>query len=252
MQCADIGGRAADINDNRLLEVREERRTAHRIGRTGGDGQHREAFGKLGAHQRAVVLRQVKRGRDASPRERLTEGPHRLVSEVVQTGVEDRGVLALEQSDATDLARDGDLGIGMNFFDDRGGAGFDAGRVVFPGRVDYATYIRLLQRSDAHVYLTYPFVASWSLREAIATGCAVIGSDTAPVREFITHGRTGLLTPFHDPRGIADSVLRVLEDLRLARRLRVGARKWAEAHLAMPAYLAAYEKLIRKVMRRER
>ena len=132
------------------------------------------------------------------------------------------------------------------------GAGFDASRVVFPGRVDYATYLRLLQRSDAHVYLTYPFVASWSLREAIATGCAVIGSDTAPVREFITHGRTGLLTAFHNPQGVADSVLRVLEDLRLARRLRVGARKWAEANLAMPAYLAAYEKLIRKVMRRER
>ena len=130
------------------------------------------------------------------------------------------------------------------------GAAFDPDRVVFPGKVDYATYIKILQRSDAHVYLTYPFVASWSLREAIATGCAIIGSDTPPVREFITHGRTGLLTPFHDPKGVADSVLRVLEDVKLARRLRAAARKWAAVHLAMPDYLAAYEKLIRQITSR--
>ena len=128
------------------------------------------------------------------------------------------------------------------------GAGFDPARVVFPGRVEYAEYIKLLQRSDAHVYLTYPFVASWSLREAIAMGCAMIGSDTPPVREFITHGRTGLLAPFHDPRGVADAVLRVLEDTKLARRLRAGARKWAEANLAMGDYLAAYEEFIRETI----
>ena len=54
----------------------------------------------------------------------------------------------------------------------------DLSRVAFPGKVDYPVYRRLLQRSDAHVYLTYPFVASWSLREALAIGCAIIGSDT--------------------------------------------------------------------------
>ena len=52
--------------------------------------------------------------------------------------------------------------------------------------MDYADYVRLLQRSDAHVYLTYPFVASWSLREALAIGCAVVASDTAPVQEFVS------------------------------------------------------------------
>ena len=129
------------------------------------------------------------------------------------------------------------------------GSVLDPARVVFPGRVDYATYLKLLQRSDAHVYLSFPFVASWSLREAIATGCALVGSDTPTVREFITHNRTGLLTPFHDPRGVAESVLRLLEDTKLANRLRANARKWAEAHLAMPTYLKAYEKLIRQVMR---
>ena len=77
----------------------------------------------------------------------------------------------------------------------------DPSRVAFPGRVDYETYLALLRRSDAHVYLTYPFVASWSLRESLAMGCAIVGSDTEPVSEFITHGRNGLLTSFFDPRG---------------------------------------------------
>ena len=66
------------------------------------------------------------------------------------------------------------------------GKNIDLDRVAFPGRVPYATYLAALRRSDAHVYLTYPFVASWSLREALAVGCPVIGGDTEPVREFIT------------------------------------------------------------------
>ena len=120
----------------------------------------------------------------------------------------------------------------------------DRRRVLFPGRVPYGTYIRLLQRSDAHVYLTYPFVASWSLREALAAGCAVIGSDTPPVREFIAHRRTGLLAPFLDPDQLADAILTVLDDEALSTRLRAGARLWAEANLAMADYLTAYLELI--------
>jgi glycosyltransferase involved in cell wall biosynthesis len=88
------------------------------------------------------------------------------------------------------------------------GEQIDLKRVVFPGRLDYDIYVRLLQRSDAHVYLTYPFVASWSLREALAMGCAVIGSDTEPVREFITHEQNGLLADFFDPAGLAAKVCR--------------------------------------------
>ena len=65
----------------------------------------------------------------------------------------------------------------------------DPSRIAFPGRIDYETHMALLRRSDAHVYLTYPFVASWSLRESLAAGCAIVGSDNEPVREFITHGR---------------------------------------------------------------
>jgi glycosyltransferase involved in cell wall biosynthesis len=120
----------------------------------------------------------------------------------------------------------------------------DPSRVAFPGRVDYATYVALLRRSDAHVYLTYPFVASWSLRESLAAGCAIIGSDTEPVREFISHGQNGLLTSFFDPRGLADAVLRVVEDKKLDQKIRTGARRYAEHRLAMPDYLRAFSEKI--------
>ena len=127
------------------------------------------------------------------------------------------------------------------------GNDIDPNRVLFPGRIDYQLYVSMLQRSDAHVYLSYPFVASWSLREALATGCVVIGSDTPTVREFITHEQNGLLASFFDPKGLAEAVLRVLEDAALARRLRENARQYAEKNLAMADYLAAYEALIAKL-----
>jgi glycosyltransferase involved in cell wall biosynthesis len=127
------------------------------------------------------------------------------------------------------------------------GAEIDLKRVVFPGRLDYAVYVRMLQRSDAHVYLTYPFVASWSLREALATGCAVIGSDTDPVREFITHEKNGLLADFFDTAGLAAKVVSVIENAALARSLRAEARRYAERHLSMTNYLAEYDELIRRL-----
>ena len=71
-------------------------------------------------------------------------------------------------------------------------------------------------------------------------GCAIVGSDTEPVREFITHGRNGLLTSFFDPQGLADAVLEVLEDKRLDQKLRTGARRYAERNLAMDDYLRTY------------
>ncbi len=127
------------------------------------------------------------------------------------------------------------------------GDAIDPARVLFPGRLDYTAYLALLQRSDAHVYLSYPFVASWSLREALATGCVVIGSDTPTVAEFVTHDQNGLLVPFLDPKAVGDAVLRVLEDASLARRLREGARHYAEKHLAMSDCIAAYEALIARL-----
>lgn len=124
------------------------------------------------------------------------------------------------------------------------GVRMDPARVHFAGRVAYDVYQRLLKRSDVHVYLTYPFVASWSLREALATGCAIVASDTQPVHEFIVDGQTGLLTPCLDPKLLAERVLEVLEDAALNRRLRAGARSWAEKHLQMEDYLTAFDQLV--------
>jgi glycosyltransferase involved in cell wall biosynthesis len=124
------------------------------------------------------------------------------------------------------------------------GKDIDLGRVVFPGRVPYSTYLAALRRSDAHVYLTYPFVASWSLREALAIGCPVIGGDTDTVREFITHGENGLLTPSLEPHTLARTILGLLEDKPLTRKLRANARAYAVRHLAMADYLRSYCDLI--------
>lgn len=118
---------------------------------------------------------------------------------------------------------------------------YDATRVLLPGQVSYDTFLRLLQRSDAHVYLTYPFVASWSLREALACGCAVIGGEVDPVREFIVDGRTGLLTPCLDPKALSDRVLELLENPKLNRQIRTGARKYAETSLRMEDHIVAFE-----------
>jgi glycosyltransferase involved in cell wall biosynthesis len=90
------------------------------------------------------------------------------------------------------------------------GAGLDMGRVHFVGRQPYGSYLRLLQISSLHVYLTYPFVLSWSLLEAMSVGCRILASDTPPVREMITDGVEGVLTDFHDVAALSARVLDLL------------------------------------------
>jgi glycosyltransferase involved in cell wall biosynthesis len=102
----------------------------------------------------------------------------------------------------------------------------DMERVHFVGRIPYQRHLALLQISSVHVYLTYPFVLSWSLLEAMSTGCAVVASDTAPVREVITHGENGLLFDFFDRDALVARVCEVLEDKALAERLGSNAREF--------------------------
>jgi glycosyltransferase involved in cell wall biosynthesis len=88
----------------------------------------------------------------------------------------------------------------------------DWARVHFLGNLPYADFVTLLQVSSVHVYLTYPFVLSWSLLEAMSAGCAIVASDTAPLREAIEHDRTGRLVDFFDVAGLGDTVCALLED----------------------------------------
>lgn len=99
----------------------------------------------------------------------------------------------------------------------------DLERVHFLGKVPYATYKRVLQVSAVHIYLTYPFVLSWSLLEALASGCLILGSDTAPVREVIRHGENGLLVNFFRPQQIAERVVAALESPQRFSALRQAA-----------------------------
>lgn len=127
----------------------------------------------------------------------------------------------------------------------------DMSRVHFPGMIPYDLFSKLLKRSDAHIYFTYPFVLSWSLREAMATGCAIIASDTEPVQEFIADRVTGLLTPFLDHNALTDRILEVLEDKNLSKSLRKAARSEAERSLSMSEYLSNYESLIDDLLHRK-
>ena len=101
----------------------------------------------------------------------------------------------------------------------------DMSRVHFVSRVPHHTLSTLLRVSSAHVYLTVPFVLSWSMLEAMSQGALVIGSDTAPVREVITDGQNGLLVDFFKPAQLADRVCDVLADPAAYQHLRLAARQ---------------------------
>jgi glycosyltransferase involved in cell wall biosynthesis len=88
----------------------------------------------------------------------------------------------------------------------------DLSRIHFTGRIPHDDLHALFRVTRAHIYLTYPFVLSWSMLEAMACGALVVGSDTAPVREVVEEGRNGLIVPFFEPETLARRVLKVLAD----------------------------------------
>ena len=93
--------------------------------------------------------------------------------------------------------------------------------VHFLGLVPYQMFLSVLQVSRVHVYLTYPFVLSWSLIETMSAECAVIANDTAPVKEVIKNGKTGVLVDFFDPKVLLRRIDSLLDDEK--RRVRLGA-----------------------------
>lgn len=120
----------------------------------------------------------------------------------------------------------------------------DPTRTHFLGKVPYDIYRKVLQISAAHVYLTYPFVLSWSMLEAMASGCLVIGSDTAPVQEVIRDKENGLLVDFFDTPRLADTVAEVLSNPDAYRDMRQQASSDMRQHYSLAQGLIAYRQLI--------
>jgi glycosyltransferase involved in cell wall biosynthesis len=89
---------------------------------------------------------------------------------------------------------------------------YDLSRFLFTGRVPSSQLVEILSLSDLHVYLTVPFIPSWSLLNAMACGCMLLASNTAPVQEFIQHEHNGLLADFFDVDGLTEQALRVLDE----------------------------------------
>lgn len=106
----------------------------------------------------------------------------------------------------------------------------DWSRVHFLGNVPYTVFIPLLQLSSVHVYLTYPFVLSWSLLEAMSVGCAIVASDTQPLHEAIKHNETGRLVDFFDVPKLVDEVCGLLDDPDNRALLGANARAFAQAN----------------------
>jgi glycosyltransferase involved in cell wall biosynthesis len=101
-------------------------------------------------------------------------------------------------------------------------------RIHFLGKIPWPRFVKLLQLSTVHVYLTYPFVLSWSLLEAMSAGCAIVASDTAPVREVITHEETGHLVDFFDAGSLAEEICTLLENPAQRQRLGTQARGFVQ------------------------
>lgn len=103
----------------------------------------------------------------------------------------------------------------------------DWARVHFLGRVPYNTFLSMIQVSTVHVYLTYPFVLSWSLIEAMSVKSAIVASDTAPVREAIVDGQTGVLVDFFDQKKLIDATCTLLDAPERRNFLGANARRFA-------------------------
>ncbi len=106
----------------------------------------------------------------------------------------------------------------------------DWSRVHFLGTIPYNQFITMLQLSTLHVYLTYPFVLSWSLLEAMSVGCAIVASDTQPLHEAIQHDQTGRLVNFFDVSKLTNEVCALLDDPKSRARLGKNAREFAQAN----------------------
>jgi glycosyltransferase involved in cell wall biosynthesis len=126
---------------------------------------------------------------------------------------------------------------------------YDLKRFHFLGTVPAPTLAQFFSVSDVHIYLTVPFVLSWSLLNALACGATVLASDTGPVREIIQHGKNGLLTNFFDIEAMTMAVDRILRDPERFRPLGAAGqaliRERYSMDVCLPQMLELYDEVIR-------
>ncbi len=127
----------------------------------------------------------------------------------------------------------------------------DMNRLHFLGTVPYATLIRIFQITKAHIYLTYPFVLSWSTLEAMACGVALVSSRTPPVEEVITHGYNGLLADFFSPEEVAARVFEVLDHPDGMPEMRANARKTVLQRYDLKKMLPLHVRLVEEIAARQ-
>lgn len=118
-------------------------------------------------------------------------------------------------------------------------------RIHFVGYLPYDKLLRVMQISSAHIYLTYPFVLSWSMLEAMSCGAVVIGSKTKPVEEVINHEENGLLVDFFSPDELASTVEKVLNHKDRMQEIRDNARKTVEEYYALEKLLPLHVDLVK-------
>lgn len=126
------------------------------------------------------------------------------------------------------------------------GVEVDPDRVHFLGRVPHERMLAALRLGAAHVYYSYPFVLSWSLAEAMASGCYVLASDTAPLHDAIEDGVNGRLLPFFDPPALAEAMIAACRDPDSSARFRAAARVTAEQRFSRPRGREAWLELLRE------
>jgi hypothetical protein len=129
---------------------------------------------------------------------------------------------------------------------------YDLSRFCFTGHVPEETLSRILSVSDVHIYLTAPFVPSWSLLDAMSCGCVVLASDQACTREYIDDGRNGLLCDFFDADGIACRTMEVLGDRAAHRPLGEAARRTVEEKYSLDVTLPRIRRLFEETASRPR
>jgi glycosyltransferase involved in cell wall biosynthesis len=124
---------------------------------------------------------------------------------------------------------------------------YDLSRFVFLGHVEPEVLADVLRLSDLHVYWSVPFVVSWSLLNAMATGCVVLAADTEPAREFIDPGQNGLLEPFFDVDRFVETACRVLDDPAAFRPLSASARRLLEENYGIDAATPVLKAFLERV-----